>query len=556
MEVADSDSSDVALDLSAPLCVATDESDEDLVDLSAIGHDTVSQACPLAEALDSDDGPLSLGGGESPDRRTSASCRKTSSASCRDGPLSVGGDESPDERSSASCRETSSGSCRPSLDVSPYGHVFHWAHRWLISLCVVVGERSLRSARRHWSVSSHFSGLGTVEVAISCMQVAARALGMPPLSASTAFACERDRGCQHVLKQRVGGACIFGDILELVNSPGVGFACSTNGRLNYEAACEMLENMPVSRAPCVSHKLSCQVPRPDLDISGSPCTPWSRMVGGTRLRRQHPLVATLVAWCRVIRALGVPLALHENVIGFDKDILSERLGQHYAIHEVRVSPSDVGFSFLRRPRVYYVLARRGVLAVKRNIAAVYAEVAKRANPHGFEPNGLVPSPAWVWQATAAQLLGAENLARQRNGMPPVQSPSQDWAYLLTSKQQAILAEQLRRWRRAHSADPASRPALVIDLSQRPAYCRVTETQLPTFRTSSSRIWSPSRRRWLLPVEQALAMGYPVTEEAASVMGLPVDVLAEARTAAAVGNAMHVANLGCILLSALACVEEV
>ena len=97
---------------------------------------------------------------------------------------------------------------------------------------------------------------------------------------------------------------------------------------------------------------------------------------------------------------------------------------------------------------------------------------------------------------------------------------------------------------------------MIDLSQRPAYCRLTETQLPTFRRSSSRIWSPSRRRWLLPVEQALAMGYPVTEEAASVMGLPVDVLAEARTAAAVGNAMHVANLGCILLSALACVEEV
>ena len=52
------------------------------------------------------------------------------------------------------------------------------------------------------------------------------------------------------------------------------------------------------------------------------------------------------------------------------------------------------------------------------------------------------------------------------------------------------------------------------------------------------------------------MGYPVTEEAASVMGLPVDVLAEARTVAAVGNAMHVANMGCILLSALSCVEDV
>ena len=191
---------------------------------------------------------------------------------------------------------------------------------------------------------------------------------------------KRDRGCQHVLHQRVGGACIFGDIMELVGSPGVGCACSANGRLNYEAACEMLENMPVPRAPCVSHKLPCQVPRPDLDISGSPCTPWSRMVGGTHLRRQHPLVATLVAWCRATRALGVPLALHENVVGFDKDILTERLGRHYTIHEVRVSPSDVGFSFLRRPRLYYVLARRGVLAVTRNIAAVYVEVAQTAKP--------------------------------------------------------------------------------------------------------------------------------------------------------------------------------
>ena len=73
------------------------------------------------------------------------------------------------------------------------------------------------------------------------------------------------------------------------------------------------------------------------------------MLGGSRLRRLHPLTMLLVSWCRIMDAQRVPLAIHENVVGFDRAVLEELLSHEYDIVELRVSPSDVGFSVLRCP---------------------------------------------------------------------------------------------------------------------------------------------------------------------------------------------------------------
>ena len=130
----------------------------------------------------------------------------------------------------------------------------------------------------------------------------------------------------------------------------------------------------------------------------------------------------LVSWCRIMDAQRAPLAIHENVIGVDRAVLEELLSHEYDIVELRVSPSDVGFSFLRRPRLYYVLVRRRSLRITRDIGATYLEICRHMHHHGLEP-----TPAWPWQASAEQVLAAENAARQRRGMGAMAIPSRDWA---------------------------------------------------------------------------------------------------------------------------------
>eukprot|EP00974_Lingulodinium_polyedra_P104138 10079297-Lingulodinium_polyedra.AAC.1 len=83
------------------------------------------------------------------------------------------------------------------------------------------------------------------------------------------------------------------------------------------------------------------------------------MVGGSHLKRAHPLTMLLLTWCRIVSQLRVPVGIHENAIGFDSSVLVSMLGHVYDICELKVSPSDVGFSFMRRPRLYFVLVLVG-----------------------------------------------------------------------------------------------------------------------------------------------------------------------------------------------------
>ena len=139
-------------------------------------------------------------------------------------------------------------------------------------------------------------------------------------------------------------------------------------------------------------------------------------------------------------------------------------------------------------------------------------------------HGLEPTPAWPWQASAEQVLAAENAARQRRGMGAMAIPSRDWTYLLSDKQQQYVREQESRWKADHGgADPSANPDCCIDVTQQPELVQPSDQQLPTFRRSSTKIWSPARGRWMLPVEQALAMGYPVVPAAAGAAAVPLDV---------------------------------
>ena len=61
------------------------------------------------------------------------------------------------------------------------------------------------------------------------------------------------------------------------------------------------------------------------------------------------------------------------------------------------------------------------------------------------------------------------------------------------------------------------------------------------------MWCNTRKRWLLLAELRAAMGYPVFEDLAHVANVPHEPATG--PSFATGNAMHVANVGCVFLLA-------
>ena len=149
----------------------------------------------------------------------------------------------------------------------------------------------------------------------------------------------------------------------------------------------------------------------DLDVAGSPCQPWS--TAGRRQGREDPRSALTIAWLAWLRHARPRAAVHENVIGFDAKVLEELVGDMYFIRGIRMSPSDMGFPFMCRPRAYSLLIRRQFRrglppdSMQDLYDAVVRDMAYQA-----------PEDAtFVFCAPRDELLEVENAARARRGLP-------------------------------------------------------------------------------------------------------------------------------------------
>ena len=93
------------------------------------------------------------------------------------------------------------------LDVRDLEGVFTWAIRFFEVAKDVFGEaRVLKVARRETALSSHFSGLGTLEVSLRCLAAGARSVMRVDLAIRSALACEKSPACRQVLLARDPGA--------------------------------------------------------------------------------------------------------------------------------------------------------------------------------------------------------------------------------------------------------------------------------------------------------------------------------------------------------------
>ena len=403
------------------------------------------------------------------------------------------------------------------------------------------------------TLTTHFSGIGTTEwAARSLAGAAAAAIGFP-VSIRPLSACESCRACQGALRQVLPpGACVFDDILS-VSPPAAKLYADlekTGGDLDLDSAWGQIRRAGARpRWKCQAHSgAQCETARPDLDVSGSPCQPWSR-AGANRGQRSHLMVLFLcwVLWARARRPL---VLVHENVVGFDRALLRRFLGDLYDVVIFRVQPSHVGFPFVGRKRVYAILLLRGGVRTLADPSALYERVRQAFVLH-VPPASLDMS----FIASDASCLAEENRWRSRRGMGALAQPSPDWGYLLTETQTRYLDRYCTQWSARHHA-PAD--LCIFDLSQDPdagSRGRSSES-LPTVTTKSCRMWAPRLRRWLLPLELAWAHGYPVTPGAARDACLGGGEIAQGVCSIArLGNCMHVANVGAAVAVTLACVSR-
>lgn len=366
--------------------------------------------------------------------------------------------------------------------------------------------------------------------------------------------CEKSTRLQECLSERSPG-CVFQNIMDRVGDFDVPY--SIDGSIDVDALKRIVQSHGTLAkfAHCTVHRRTCRVPCGiDMDISGSPCRPWSR---ANRINRghRHPDVRFFIAWCIVVRRDRPPLCIHENVLGFDTDLLSALLGDLYEIIYIKVFPEHAGFHFIARPRMYALLALRGRVRLV-NTQDMYTKICQRLRG---EPTDKWLD--WVWQAPTHELLVEENEARALRKLPMLgddDSPSRDWTFLLTPKQQDVLKVFHDTFSRKCGKAASEERGSIVDLSQSVTFFsrRWPNRQLPTIRRGSRRFWSAFHRRWFTPLELASCMGFAIYPDAAAATAVEVDDLTRsvATSTAAVGNCMHVGNVGVVMAVAMATAE--
>ena len=423
---------------------------------------------------------------------------------------------------------------------------FSWASRLLDSLKRLFGEeRAFSCLFGHVPLcfSTHFSGLGTAELAVQMLAAAGRRSFRAELRLQASFSCEISGACRAVLKERSPGRCVHANLLaRFGHAPEAIVGRHVRaGRLNFRTCCDAMLRSPLSPAsPCAEHGGACLFGRADIDVAGSPCPPWSR--AGLRKGREDPRTALTIAWLAWLRHARPRAAVHENVVGFDEKLLEELAGDMYFVRSIRMAPSDMGFPFIRRPRSYSLLirrqGRRGTPPA--SLQALYDAIV-RDMAHEAEEGSL----AWAFCAPKEELLEVENAARSRRGHAPLlDGPTSDWTYLLTDAQRARL--------KAHEARTAGAAGMrVFDLGQNP-HMSSPSTSIPTIRCNTHVVWSRELRRWMTKYERLECMGFPVFDALASAAHVATDRITAKGRSRSIGNAMHVANVGCAIAMSCLC----
>ena len=398
-------------------------------------------------------------------------------------------------------------------------------------------------------LTSHFTGIGTAEVAAQMLSSAVNDALESNLEWVHLSCCEKDPTCRQILLRRPGLGCIFDDIAEY--SRGL-LQLVKQKTLDPDEAWEQLQHDFALRCGfCHQHQQRCNHLAGHCDISGSPCQPWSRM-GKKRGRRDVRFALTL-CWIRWVLIAMPWVAIHENVIGFDKNVFEELLGAVYGIIHIIVRPADMGYHFASRPRLYTVLWLKARFAMVHDIRATYDRVSQAVRQ--WQP---VLSLSSIYTRDRQLLLEVENTFRANHHLPCLTEASSDWTYLLGESETKHLHTYLAMWKAVTGTEPHTDKNCVFNLDQNPNFRRCWTNPrtgtMPTLTAKSRKLWSPYLRRWLIPSELCIAMGFNAGANTQTIV--PVDPAVALFSYKCLGNAMNMASVGSVLACTLASLRPI
>ena len=261
------------------------------------------------------------------------------------------------------------------------------------------------------------------------------------------------------------------------------------------------------------------LPQCDLYVCGFPCKPWSSLHSRTKLFKE-PGAKVFFEAVRAIRVALPPAAVLENVQGIRKvlpRILQALKKLGYAIVVLDIDPRDAGEP-VSRPRVYFVLVRRDLLAVTDagEIAAIARGVLGESRTAAPLGDRLLPEGCGLLSRFAAP-AGPRSKAAAPAG--PRSKAGTAWRQQLCSLPRSPLGPRIAGVgeRSACMLEVMTAKAGLqrlpadknIDVSQSLGRCRFT-AYVPTI-TPSAKIVLGCRRRLLSPIEMLLLNGIPVDE---------------------------------------------
>ncbi len=427
--------------------------------------------------------------------------------------------------------------------------LFRWPHTLLENLERTLGLATLRQSllcATDTTVSTHFSGIGTVEQGLACLRAAGADLGIT-IHAQGVSSCDNNSFCVDVLNVVTDG-CVFGDILERTTLRPEDFKQLPTEEARVKA---MMSSRVRRLAWCQKHNKRCATPRSTVDMAGSPCQAHSRI--GNRRGTLADNFQCLLAWAKIHIHSATPLLLHENVPGFPEELMVRIFGLHYDCTRLQVSTAAAGFGHqLRRHRVYDVLVHKRFATTMYPIDELYTtitrnfvELTERSQHACF----MIALPAEVGMEHRAKVefrkTGSTTAADQ----------------MYTDNQQNNLARYTAMFTERYGLEE-SRHAFyhLNDNPQQRCVWSGTGRCLPTIRRAMGPVHSAQFNRPVTTREALTAMGFIVYDDLAESTGLPKlmqDVHLDGRASrAATGNAMHLPNSLIVLATALSAVRAV
>lgn len=354
-------------------------------------------------------------------------------------------------------------------------------------------------------VTTHFSGVGTPELALRMLELSLQKCGVWPSGRQVSFhsACDSDRRCQQVLQAHdihSRPLHLFTDVLQAVPEEVV-HALQTKLRSLQEAFQSCRAARPEERnnkrvelekemrtyamdllgqasfktdMQCLIHGASCaHFPAKGgihVEVAGSPCVPFVKGGAyGTSMSWLHDVTVPFYVWIHAVKRASPALVVHECVPGFDVQHLEHALNHPvpcYVVQSLVWSPEDEGIPVRRE--------RRYTLCIRMDLAPPllrFDDLTWRALAYA----GQAATAELFLRASAEAMTQLKSLYARRRGFPDVRTRSNgtqgewSWEALLTSNERSLVL-QMRAEAMRFIADEASRMALyAVDDSRRVEY---------------------------------------------------------------------------------------